>query len=92
MAGSFESPTLSTFEKACPLEGPPSEWLHGGISRRAYVKELKGKMAGWDKEWARLAGKELISRLLLVVVHMQGCLLRGLLIGITSSQAMIMYL
>ncbi len=43
------------FEKAHPLEGPPSEWLSAGISRRSGLKGMKGLMAAWDKEWVELA-------------------------------------
>ena len=39
------------------MEGPPSEWLYAGVSRRSRLKEVKDKMAAWDKEWASLAGK-----------------------------------
>ncbi len=52
------SPTLSSFRKAHPLEGPPGEWLCAGISRRSDAREMKDRMAEWDREWARLAGNE----------------------------------
>jgi hypothetical protein len=51
------SPALASFEKTHPLQGPPSEWLYAGISWRSNPKEVKEKIARWDNEWARLAGK-----------------------------------
>jgi hypothetical protein len=50
--------TLGSFRKAHPLEGPPGEWLSGGISRRSDGREMKDRMAEWDREWARLAGND----------------------------------
>ena len=51
------SPALTSFEKAHPLDGPPSEWLYAGTSRRSDLKEVKDRIVGWDKEWANLAGE-----------------------------------
>ncbi len=51
------SPALASFNNAHPIEGPPSEWLYAGVSRRSDSRELKDTIAGWDKEWASLVGK-----------------------------------
>ncbi len=57
MSTTGSSAALSSFEKTHPLEGPPSEWLCSDITRCADRKDMKDKIAGWDKEWERLAGK-----------------------------------
>jgi hypothetical protein len=52
------SHALTTFVQANALEGPPSEWIHAGVSRCARFKESKERLAVWDKEWAALVGQQ----------------------------------